>query len=82
MIESVEKIGARDEPTKNVESQFSRNVNEISFKLRPVVSVDKRFELTMSQSSPKEVRYPLHVIFNLNGMLLAIKFTLRPPTRH
>ncbi len=34
------------------------------------------------QSSLREVTYPLHVIFDLNGVFLAMKFNSGPPTRH
>jgi hypothetical protein len=36
----------------------------------------------MPQSSHGEVKYPLHIIFDLNGVLLVVKFNSGPPIRH
>ncbi len=36
----------------------------------------------MLQSFHREVKYPFHVIFDLNGVLLEMKFNSMPPIRH
>ncbi len=78
LIESIQKTGTRDEPTDNVVFQFScvLNVNEI------LSMLGRWLEPIVLQSPHGEAKYLLHIIFNLDGVMLAMKFYSRPPTRH